>query len=320
MSIDILKTAEDWRAQGRKVALATVSSTWGSAPFPVGSQLAADDQGNFVGSVSGGCIEGAVITEARQSIEDGKIRNLEFSVSNEDAWEVGLACGGTIRVFVEPAPDEISAVVKASADNHSVALTTDLETGKHALVDADAAPEDVAQAMREDRSKTLSDNAFVRVFNTPRRLAIIGAVHIAQELVPMAQRVGFDVTVIDPRQAFATPERFPGVGLSTDWPDQALEEFALDPRSAVVTLTHDPKLDDPALDIALKSDCFYVGALGSTRTQAKRVDRLTEAGFTADQIDRIHGPIGLDIGASSPAEIAASILAEIIAVQRGAIA
>ncbi|MFN3231789.1 MAG: XdhC family protein [Alphaproteobacteria bacterium] len=319
MSIEILKTAEDWRAQGRKVALATVSSTWGSAPFPVGSQLAADDQGNFVGSVSGGCIEGAVITEARQAIEDGEIRNLEFSVSNEDAWEVGLACGGTIRVFVEPMPDEIQDVVNAAEESRSVALTTNLETGAHTLIDAGAAPEDVAQAMREDRSKTLNENEFVRVFNTPRRLAIVGAVHIAQELVPMAQRVGFDVTVIDPRQAFATPERFPGVGLSTDWPDQALEDFALDRRSAVVTLTHDPKLDDPALDIALKSDCFYVGALGSTRTQAKRVDRLTEAGFSQDEISRIHGPIGLDIGASSPAEIAASILAEIIAVQRGAL-
>ncbi len=133
----------------------------------------------------------------------------------------------------------------------------------------------------------------------------------------MAQRVGFDVTVIDPRQAFATPERFPGVTLSTEWPDHALDAFDLDRRSAVVTLTHDPKLDDPALDTALKSECFYVGSLGSKRTQAKRVDRLTEAGFTDAEIGRIHGPIGLDIGASSPAEIAASILAEIIAVQRG---
>ena len=170
--------------------------------------------------------------------------------------------------------------------------------------------------MRDDRSRTLEDDQFVRVFNTPRRLAIIGAVHIAQELVPMAQRAGFDVTVIDPRQAFASEERFPGVALSHDWPDDAMRAFDPDRRSAIVTLTHDPKLDDPALDIALPSDCFYIGALGSKKTQAKRVERLLDAGFTEDQIGRIHGPVGLDIHAQSPAEIAISIMAEIIAVLR----
>ena len=316
MSVDILQTAKQWQDEGRQVALATVSRTWGSAPFPVGSQLAADDAGNFVGSVSGGCIEGAVITEARGAIKDGKIRNLEFSVSNEDAWEVGLACGGTINVFVEPAPAELDAILAADAEGRSVALTTDLESGDHQLVNTDNAPADIAKAMRDDRSRPLDDGSFVRVFNTPRRLAIIGAVHIAQELVPMAQRAGFDVTVIDPRQAFASEERFPGVALSHDWPDDAMRAFDPDRRSAIVTLTHDPKLDDPALDIALPSDCFYIGALGSKKTQAKRVERLLDAGFTEDQIGRIHGPVGLDIHAQSPAEIAISIMAEIIAVLR----
>jgi xanthine dehydrogenase accessory factor len=320
MSIEVLKTARDWRKQGRGVAIATVSSTWGSAPFPVGSQLAADDQGNFVGSVSGGCIEGAVIGEARKSIKDGRIRNLEFSVSDNQAWEVGLACGGTIRVFVEPAPAEIDTVLDAAGRKQSVALTTDLETGAHQLFDAASAPEPVRNAMRDDRSQPLGEHDFVRVFNTPRRIAIVGAVHIAQELVPMATRAGFDVTVIDPRQAFASPERFPGVKLSTEWPDKAMRDLDIDPRTAIVTLTHDPKLDDPALDVALASDAFYVGALGSTRTQAKRVARLKEAGFSDEQISRIHGPIGLDIRAQSPAEIAVSILAQIIAVQRGAMA
>ncbi|MEN3951351.1 XdhC family protein [Iodidimonas sp. SYSU 1G8] len=318
MSIEVLKTARDWRREGRGVAIATVSSTWGSAPFPVGSQLAADDKGNFVGSVSGGCIEGAVIGEARQAIKDGKIRNLEFSVSDDQAWEVGLACGGTIRVFVEPIPNEIDRVLEAADRKQSVALTTDLHSGAHTLYDTASAPEPVRGAMRDDRSQPLEDGAFVRVFNTPRRIAIVGAVHIAQELVPMATRAGFDVTVIDPREAFASPERFPGVKLSTDWPDKAMRALEIDPRTAIVTLTHDPKLDDPALDVALASDAFYVGALGSKRTQAKRVTRLTEAGFTQDQIGRIHGPIGLDIRAQSPAEIAVSILAQIIAVQRGA--
>jgi xanthine dehydrogenase accessory factor len=320
MSIEVLKTARDWRNEGRGVAIATVSSTWGSAPFPVGSQLAADDRGNFVGSVSGGCIEGAVIGEARRSIADGRIRNLEFSVSDDQAWDVGLACGGTIRVFVEPAPAELDAVLDAAARRRSVALTTDLETGAHALFEAAEAPAPVREAMRDDKSQPLGERGFVRVFNTPRRIAVVGAVHIAQELVPMAARAGFDVTVIDPRQAFASPERFPGVSLSTDWPDAALRALDIDPRTAVVTLTHDPKLDDPALDVALASEAFYVGALGSTRTQAKRVARLKQAGFTDAQIARIHGPIGLDIRAQSPAEIAVSILAQIIAVQRGAMA
>lgn len=320
MSTDVLKTARDWRDAGKGVALATVSSTWGSAPFPVGSQLAADEDGNFVGSVSGGCIEGAVIGEARAAIADGQIRNLEFSVSDDQAWEVGLACGGTINVFVEPVPGELDAILEAGATRQSVALTTDLTSGTHTLYREADAPAAVAAAMRDDKSQPLDDDSFVRVFNTPRRLAVVGAVHIAQALVPMAQTVGFDVTVIDPRGAFASPRRFPGVALSTDWPDQALADFDLDPRSAVITLTHDPKLDDPALDVALSSNCFYIGALGSTRTQAKRVDRLTGAGFTPDQIGRIHGPIGLDIRAKSPSEIAVSILAQIIAVQRKAAA
>lgn len=316
MSIEILQTARSWQDEGRQVALATVSRTWGSAPFPVGSQLAADDQGNFIGSVSGGCIEGAVIGEARGAIKDGKIRNLEFSVSNEDAWEVGLACGGTINIFVEPAPLELGDILAASDAGNSVALTTSLADGAHQLFDADSAPDDVAKAMRDDRSRSLEDDQFVRVFNTPRRLAVIGAVHIAQELVPMAQKAGFDVTVIDPREAFASEERFPGVTLNHDWPDEAMRAFAPDRRSAIVTLTHDPKLDDPALDIALPSDCFYIGALGSKKTQAKRVERLKEAGFSLEQISRIHGPVGLDINAQSPAEIAISIVAEIVSVLR----
>lgn len=318
MSTEILKTAQEWTKQGRKVALATVSNTWGSAPFPAGSQLAVDDAGHFVGSVSGGCIEGAVILEAQQSISDGKIRTLEFSVTNEDAWEVGLACGGTIQLFVEPMPSELDAILDARAAQQSVALATNISTGTHRLYHASDAPESVRKAMRDDQSRMVDDEQFARVFNTPRRLAVVGAVHIAQELVPMARQIGFDVTVIDPRESFASPERFPGVALSTAWPDQALADFAPDDRAAVVTLTHDPKLDDPALDAALRSDCFYIGALGSTRTQAKRVERLKEAGFDDAEIARIHGPVGLDIGAKSPAEIAVSVLGEIISALRGA--
>jgi xanthine dehydrogenase accessory factor len=157
---------------------------------------------------------------------------------------------------------------------------------------------------------------FIAIHNPPLRLYIVGAVHIAQALVPMAHVAGYDVTVIDPRESFASAARFPDVTLSYDWPDEALEAFKIDGRSALVLLTHDPKLDDPALEVALVSDCFYIGALGSKRTHAKRVERLTEKGFSSEQIARIHGPIGLNIGGSGPAEIAVSVIAQMTQVLR----
>ena len=187
-----------------------------------------------------------------------------------------------------------------------------------------ALPDDVVsqvrQALRSDVSRVIEDggrNLFVRVFNAPLRMVCVGAVHIAQSLAPMAALAGFDVTVVDPRGSFATVDRFPEVSLNDEWPDDAMDEIKPDGRTAIVTLTHDPKLDDPALDRALKSDAFYIGALGSKRTHAARVERLKEAGFTDGDIDRIHAPIGLDIGSKSPSEIAVSILSEIVAAKHG---
>ncbi len=325
---EVLEQATDWLSSGKKVALATVIGTWGSSPRPVGSQLAVDESGAFVGSVSGGCIEGAVVGEALQTIGDGKPRTLDFGVSDEQAWEVGLACGGNIKVYVEKEPDK--APLDRMLGARPVATVTDLATGQRSFVtldnvdgDLDLDDETVAlarQAMRDDVSKVFDvggKSLFVRVFNAPLRMFCIGAVHISQFLVPMAALAGFDVTVVDPRESFATSDRFPGTALSTEWPDDALDELKPDMRTAVVALTHDPKLDDPALDRALKSDAFYIGALGSKRTAAKRAERLEDAGFTAADIDRIHGPIGLRIGATSPAEIAVSILSEIVAVKHG---
>jgi len=199
----------------------------------------------------------------------------------------------------------------------------DLETGAESLVFEDRAAGDldldadalaaVRAAVRADRSTTLEAGAkgvFVNVFNPPLRLVVVGAVHIAQALVPMAALAGYAVTVVDPRRAFATDERFPGVTISEDWPDEALDRLAPDPRTAVVTLTHDPKLDDPALIVALASPAFYIGALGSTRTHAKRLERLAAEGVEASAFARIHGPAGLPLGARSPAEIAVSIVAQ----------
>ena len=324
----VLDQAADWLGDGKGVALATVIGTWGSSPRPVGSQLAVDDKGAFVGSVSGGCIEGAVVGEALSTIGDGKVRILDFGVTNEQAWEVGLACGGNIRIFVERAGNQ--AEITRLATEKPLATVTDLSDGNRGFVtpsdiSGDLSLDDdiVAKArlaLRDDRSSVHEagdGELFVHVHNPPLRLFVVGAVHIAQTLVPMARLAGFNITVADPRGSFATPDRFPETTLSVEWPDDALNEFAPDARSAIVTLTHDPKLDDPALEVALKSDAFYIGSLGSRRTHASRLERLTEAGFSEQVAARINAPIGLDLGSASPAEIAVSVLAEIIAAKHG---
>ena len=213
-------------------------------------------------------------------------------------------------------PETLKALLEAREARRSVVLVTNLRTGEERLVDpkSPGADDAVLQAARSDKSgvvETAEGNLFLHVYNPPLRMAIVGAVHIAQPLCRMAALAGYDVSVIDPREAFASEERFPGVSLIGDWPDEGMAKFAPDRRSAVVTLTHDPKLDDPALATALRSEAFYIGALGSTRTHAKRLARLKEEGFTDEQMARIHGPAGLSIGAKSPAEIAVSILAQV---------
>ena len=311
------ETALAWHRAGKGAVLATVIETWGSAPRRVGSQLAISGEGEIEGSVSGGCVEGAVVVEAMDALAEGKARELEFGVSDEDAFAVGLACGGTIRVLVEPVgpvlPEDIlDRLVKYRADRVPVAYVADLDGTDRRL---DTRGHD--HAFRMDRSGFAEDSrTFVGVHNPPLRLIIVGAVHIAQALVPMARIAGYDPTLIDPRDAFGSDSRFPGETILHDWPDEAITQLGLDTRTALVLLTHDPKLDDPALEQALRADCFYIGALGSTRTHAKRVDRLTGAGFTEAEIARIHGPIGLDIGAAGPAEIAVSILAQMTQVLR----
>jgi xanthine dehydrogenase accessory factor len=223
----------------------------------------------------------------------------------------------------------LDAIVAAGSDSRSVALATDLASGRQMLVEEGSAEGDleldaatldnVRTALRSDRNTTLdrpSGRIFVEVFSPLRRCFVVGAVHIAQPLVQMLKLADYGVTVIDPRGSFATEARFPGVELTQEWPDEALDRLKPDHRSAVVTLTHDPKLDDPALAVALRSDCFYVGALGSRRTHAARCSRLTELGFGEADLARIHGPIGLAIGAVSPAEVAISIVAQMTQILR----
>lgn len=311
------ETALAWHRAGKGAVLATVMDTWGSAPRRVGSQLAVSGAGEIQGSVSGGCVEGAVVVEALEALEDGAARILEFGVSDGDAFAVGLACGGKIRVLVEPVGgalpvDLLEQLVAARAARQPVAVVADLEEGSRWLTH-----HGYDQRFRMDRSGLEEDGRFfVAIHNPPLRMIVVGAVHIAQALVPMAQLAGYDSVVVDPRDSFATPARFPGVELVRDWPEDAVAALGLDTRTALVLLTHDPKLDDPVLEQALAAQVFYIGALGSKRTHATRQDRLRAKGFDEARIARIHGPVGLDIGAASPAEIAVSILAECTQVLR----
>lgn len=305
--------ALDWHRAGRGAVLATVVETWGSAPRPVGSQLVISGEGEMAGSVSGGCVEGAVVVEALDAVGSGAGKMLEFGVSDDEAFAVGLACGGRIRVWLEPVggalPEALLAdLVAARAARRPVAYVVDTATGARRL---DGRAEH-ADRFRADRSGMEEDGVtFVHVHNPPLRMIVVGAVHIAQALLPMARMAGYDVSLVDPRPAFAQATRFPGESVVEDWPDEALDALGLDARTAVVTLTHDPKLDDPAISRALRSEVFYLGCLGSSRTHAKRVERLAAAGFTPEEIAKIHAPVGLDIGARGPAEIAVSILAQV---------
>lgn len=321
---DPLCVAEAWLAEGRGVALATVLSTWGSAPRQPGSVLAVRDDGVFSGSVSSGCVEGAVIEAALLALQDGKIRNLEFGVADNTAWAVGLTCGGRIAIVVEKLRDHglIAALNQARRMAKPMVRAVDLSSGNAVLIDPehDVTPIGlVARAIAQRSSTLMTEIAgtswFLTIHNPPVDLVLIGAVHIAQALAQMAAPLGYDMRVIDPRKSFANTERFPAVTIFTGYPDEAFAAAPLARRSAVVALAHDPKIDDPALIAALSSPAFYVGALGSQVTQAARRDRFRAHGIAGADIERLHGPIGLSIGSKSPQEIAISILAEIIKVQ-----
>jgi len=324
--------AATWLAQGRRVALATVIETAGSSPRPVGSQLVIDGAGHFEGSVSAGCVENEVLGTAAEVIRDGRARHLSFGVAKGGIFENGLSCGGRIRVLIEgvveraECPDQIDGATLERALRHrrdgtGGAIVTDLQTYARVVVGSGEPPPELPQpviqgvlaSIETGRSALAEDRYFVRVVGSPRRLIIVGAVHIAQVLAPMAALADFAVTVVDPRALYRSEARFPGFDLSDEWPDDAIRRLAPDARTAVAAFSHDAKIDDAALIEALRSPAFYVGALGSRRSQALRLERLRRAGVAEDDLARLHGPIGLDIGATTPAEIAVSTLAEIIA-------
>ena len=329
-SISIIKLALDWKSAGRNVALATVIKTWGSAPRRMGSIMCIDADMQFEGSVSGGCVETAVIDQAMETIKTGRAQLLEFGVSNNQAWEVGLACGGNIEVFVQPILDqeliELSNLIDLNLENTPALLLNKLDQESQFNVVAtdqidnhevlsDSHNEVARSSIRQDRPHVIEVDAcryFIQPFNPDLNVYIVGAVHITQQLVPIIELLDFNIHVIDPRSAFANEQRFPNVNLVTQWPNEFFVGSILNHRSAVITLTHDPKFDDPALNAALNSDAFYIGALGSRKTHAGRIERLQIEGFNEKQLSRIHAPIGVDIKASNPTEIALSIAAELV--------
>ena len=299
-----LESGLAWHRAGHGVAVATVINTWGSAPRRVGSHLVIREDGHFAGSVSGGCVEADVILAAQDLIGAGHGHAmLEYGVADSVAWAAGLACGGRIGILVQRLahdglpPALVAAILAATAAGTGASLSSDPATG--VSVAGDGGP-------------------FVRAYSPPRRLLIIGAVHIAQALVPLAEGLGIAALVIDPRGLFASADRFAGVPLDRRWPDEAMAELKPDAATAVVALTHDPKVDDVALACALRSPAFYIAALGSRKNHAARLERLAGQGFGPDDLKRVHGPAGLAIGGASPAEIALSIAAELTAVWRGA--
>jgi xanthine dehydrogenase accessory factor len=329
---DVLRRALAWVGEGRGVAVAAVVSTWGSAPRGPGSLLVADDRGAFEGSVSGGCVEAAVVAEARAAIRDGRPRTVEYGVTNERAWEVGLACGGTLRVHVvrldAPAVGALAALLADVDARRPAALAIPLAGGAPALLrpgEAGAAGDPaVLAAAREALEagvaaalETAAGAVLVTPFAPPARVVAVGAVHVAQALVRLLPLAGLAPILVDPRPAFASEARFEGVTIVRAWPEEALARVGLDGRTAVVTLSHDPKIDDPALAAALRSEAFYVGALGSRRTHAARRERLRAEGFGDEALARIHAPVGLDLGGRAPGEIALAIAAELVAALHG---
>lgn len=324
---DMLALLDVGLARDGRVALATIIETWGSAPVPVGGQMAIAADGSFAGSVSGGCVEGEVITEAVELLDGGAPRTLSFGVEDETAWRVGLPCGGKIRVFVERLEGDagrayIAALIEARSNRDAMIVQTRLEDGTRQIVKRDDAIADGELARRflsglSNVEAGPDGETFVHARLPPPRIVIIGATHIAQVLAEMVRLSGFAPIVVDPRTAFAAEERFPGVELITDWPQDALPKLKLDPYTAVAALAHVGHIDDEALKLACRAECFYIGALGSRKNHAKRVERLASAGLTAAEIGRIRSPIGLDLGATTPPEIALAVMAEILRHLRG---
>ena len=353
---ELLETLAGWERDDVEIGRAVVVRTFGSAPRPEGAVLLYADDGRIAGSVSGGCVEGAAAEEIQHARATGNARVIRYGISDEQAWDVGLACGGTIDVLVEPvAPAIVIEAARRSvgAQGHGSAVVTPLpadsppgEFGPHQP--GDGAPPEAelivteqgrltgslgtaelnaelvgaaTEALRRGLSRTVElggRSLFIEVFPVRPRLVVVGGVEVARSLVRLARELGFETVVVDGRAAFATSERFPAVDrLIVGWPDEIADQIGLGPNDAVAVLSHDVKFDEPAIVEALRRGCRYVGAVGSRKTQADRRARLLAAGVSEPDFARLRGPIGLDLGGRAPAETALAILAEIVAERYG---
>jgi len=349
---ELLETLDGWTKAGVEAGRAVVVRTFGSAPRPEGAVLIRADDGRIAGSVSGGCVEGAAAGEIERARADGHSRVIRYGISDEEAWDVGLAVRRTIDVLVEP---RVSAAAVIGARERGVAVATILppdappaEFGRHepgdgappsdpmviradgslegslGSAEADAAVAAAARdALLRGTSRTISvgdRQVFVEAFPVRPRLVVVGAVEVARSLVAFARELGFETIVVDGRAAFATPERFPADRvdrLIVGWPDEVADEIGLGPDDAVAVLTHDVKFDEPAIVEALRRGCRYVGAVGSKKTQGDRRERLRSAGLGEDELARLRGPVGLDLGGRNPSETALAIIAEVVAERYG---
>jgi xanthine dehydrogenase accessory factor len=338
---DLLDTLHGWRADGVDAGRAVVVRTFGSSPRPAGAVLLYASDGRVAGSVSGGCVEGAAAEEIELARQTGRARVVRYGISDEQAWGVGLACGGTIDVLVEPrVPGDVVAAAAAEEgrvvitplprldrgeapaarlvvdDRGELSGTTGVATTDRALV---AAARDALLRGTSCAVEVGGREYFLEAFPVRPRLVIVGAVEIARALVRLAHELDFETVVVDGRPSFATAERFPDADqLVVGWPDEVANAIGLGPDDCVAVLTHDVKFDEPAITVALRRRCRYVGAIGSKKTQADRRERLRANGVSDADLARLHGPIGLDLGGRSPAETALAILAEIVAARYGA--
>lgn len=329
--LEILPTIINWIDNKQPIAIATVTRTWGSAPRPVGSVFAVSADGQMAGSVSGGCVEGAVMKEALEVIKTQQPKQLHYGISNDDAWSVGLMCGGELDVFVQPFPSgEVQIqLLQLLQNNEGGVLLSKMNENEAAQLfnfstfqplSASTLQGFAEKVYSERKSQIIEiegDHWFAHVFSKKSQLIIIGAAHIAVELVRLAKIFDFETIVIDPRQTFAEQTQFLELPhqMFVDWPAEVLPNFQLDASTYAVLLTHDPKIDDQALHLFLHSNVGYIGALGSRKTHEKRFARLREAGFSEEAIAKIHAPVGVDIRAQGAKEIALSIIAELIKIK-----
>ena len=337
MNQDLFSHIQAWHAAGEQIALATVIRTIGSAPRPVGAKMIVSSSGQMAGSVSGGCVETTVYQEMMDVLAGGSPRTLYFGITEDMIWDVGLACGGTIDVFLQRLEPALAAAMEEHlAAARPVALATivagERDVGHSALV----TPEGTLMGLEDERIAIAAQEVlaqaengvicaiapglqvFIEPFLPPPVLIVIGGVHIAVPLSHFANKLGFHVTVVDPRAKFANRERFPDAHtIRVEWPDEALVHLKVSDSTYVVVLTHDPKIDEPALAAALQTEARYIGAIGSRKTHADRFERMAKRGVTAEQLERIYAPIGLDLGGRTPEETALSILAEVVAVKNG---